>query len=270
MPDRRSLLRRCGALAALGVAGCAGRSTGGSRSGGSSSGPRSFGTRAAGVTPTDARVQSSVRRLQNVDHNAVDAGPRWYLFVTLDRDDGSPDPTAFSLHTAAGEYESLAARDEGQRRDQIAVVNGQPDDETSGWVLFAVPYDDPAREVRLVRGETRWRLPTAAVDRLRADPPVVDVREVEAPAEPPADEPFDVRLDVANDGGAGTLRAAFNYTAPLYYPQGITASLAAGERRSLSVTVEIHTEGPSEAGDRVAAWVASPDGDDHEWSVTLA
>ncbi|MFB6177206.1 MAG: hypothetical protein ABEI99_08720 [Halobaculum sp.] len=219
--------------------------------------------------PTAARVQSAVRRLQNVDHNAVDAGVVWYSFVTVDRELGSPDPTAFRLHTTASQYEPLAARGERHRRHQLSFVNGEAygtDGARRGWLLFSVPYRDPVRDAVLTRGEHAWRLPTETVERLRATPPRFTVRDIVTPESPSPNEPFDVRLRIANDGGPGTFRGAFNYTAPLYYPQGFTAEFAGGENRTVPVTVTIHTDtGATE----LAAWLASPDGNDHEWRVTF-
>jgi len=68
----------------------------------------------------------------------------------------------------------------------------------------------------------------------------------------------------------GTFRGAFNYTAPLYVPQGISRAFDAGEERTFAVTVDVHTWGSgAEPGDEVAVRVVAPS-DDAEWSVTLA
>ena len=222
------------------------------------------------VKATDAHVQSSVRRLANVDHNAIEAGPFWYLFVTVDAMPDGPLPRAFQLRTAAGSYDPLAVRDE-RLREQVAIVNGEAyrgtPETTDGWLLFEVPYDDPVEDARLaLDGAATWTLPDATVQRLRADPPAFEVRGVETPERPPADEPFDVHLTVANDGGDGTFRGAFNYTAPLYAPQGIAREIDAGTERTFAVTVDIHTGGPG--GGEVAAALVSPAGD-RTWSVTL-
>lgn len=226
------------------------------------------------VKLTEACIQSSVRRVQNVDHNAVEAGPHWYLFVTVDAAAGGPPASDFKLHTADRTYDPLAVRD-SYVRQQVEYVEGDAyrggGDEWGGWILFAVPYDDSPEEPRLaLDGAVAWTLPDATVERLQAEPPRFSVRSVEPPERPPADDPFDVDLTVANDGGRGTFRGAFNYTAPLYVPQGIFRAFDAGEERTFVASVDVHTSGSgSEPGDEVAARIVAPS-DDAEWSVTLA
>ena len=283
MPSRRRFLHFGGAAGIVALAGCSGLAndaptetvTPSDPTTGSSTPPParlSFGEAydpqdGDRVKLTDPRVQSSVRRVQNVDHNAVEAGPHWYLFVTVDAMAGGPYAGDFQLRTADGTYDPLTVRDDYVEGG--AYRGGG--DEWSGWLLFEVPYDDPAEDVRLaLDGAVAWTLPDATVERLRAEPPRFSVRSVEPPERPPADDPFDVDLTVANDGGRGTFRGAFNYTAPLYVPQGISRAFDAGEERTFAVTVDVHTRvSGAEPGDEVAARLVSPGGD-AEWSVTLA
>lgn len=294
MPSRRRVLRAGSVAAALALAGCSSRTTTGtpptdsptptpapSPSPTPSPTPTpdrlAFGgvydsTDGDTVTATDARVQSSVRRLDNVDHNAIEAGPYWYLFITVEAMPDGPLPRDFRFRTADGRYDPLAVRDE-RRREQIEFVNGEAyrgaGGTTDGWLLFEVPYDDPAEDARLaLDGAATWTVPDATVRRLRADPPDFEVRGIETPERPPADEPFDVRLTVANGGGSGTFRGAFNYTAPLYAPQGIVRQIDAGAEQTFAVEIDIHTGDGARTGDAVAARLVSAD-ETHTWSVTL-
>lgn len=285
MPSRRRLLR-VGSAALVGLAGCSSRSettpTGTDsptptpappRTGGPTPTARelAFGEPGPdGVTPTGTAVQSAVRHLQNTDHNGIIAEEAWYLFVTVETDAGGPAAADFRLRTPTDTYEPFALGRQ-RKRQQIAYVNGDAyEPSRPGWLLFTVPYDDPLEGVWLTLDRTEWRLPESATERLRADPPAFDLQGVGAPESPPHDEPFDVTLRVGNDGGTGTFRAAFNYTAPLYYPQGIVADVEAGATRDVPVAVDIHISGSgNEPGDTVAANVVSAGGDD-EWSVTLS
>jgi len=284
MPSRRRLLR-LGSAALVGLAGCIGRET--ARTGTDTPTPtappprtggptpttreRAFGeTGPNGIIPVDATVQSAVRHLQNTDHNGIMAGEEWYLFVAVEPEGGGPEPADFRLRTPSKLHEPFAVEND-RRRQQIAYVNGDAyEPNRPGWLLFTVPYDERPERAWLTLDRTEWPLPESATERLRAEPPAFDLRRVEVPESPPHDEPFDVTLRVGNDGGSGTFRAAFNYTAPLYYPRGVRADIEAGATRDVPVTVDIHTSGPgSESGDTVAANVVSAGGDD-EWSVTLS
>lgn len=281
MPSRRRLLR-LGSAALVGLAGCSGRSeTTPTKTNSSTASPTDDPTPTAhelafgeagpdGIIPVDATVQSAVRHLRNTDHNGVMAGDRWYLFVTIETESGGTDAAEFRLRTPSATYEPFVLEHDRRRR-QIAYVNGDAyEPNRSGWLLFTVPYDDDPERAWLALDRTEWPLPASALERLRVDPPAFDLRGVDAPTEPSHDEPFDVTLRVGNDGGVGTFRAAFNYTAPLYYPQGITAEVGAGATRDVEVTVDVHTGGGgSEPGATVAANVVSAGGD-AEWSVTLS
>lgn len=285
MPSRRRLLR-LGSVALVGLAGCSGRSetdpTGtDAPTVTTTPSPTSNPTPTArnlafgeagpdGVVPTDATVQSAVRHLQSTDHNGVLAGDEWYLFVSVETDGSGPPAADFRLQTPTATYEPFVLESDW-RRQQIAYVNGDAyGPNRTGWLLFAVPYDDTPEGAWLTLGRTEWALPEPALSRLRADPPAFDLRGVEPPESPPADDPFDVTLRVGNDGTAGTFRGAFNYTAPLYYPQGVSADVGADATRELTVTVDIHTYGAgSDSGDTVAANVVSAGGHE-EWSVTLS
>lgn len=285
MPSRRRLLH-LGSAALVGLAGCSGRSetaptetnspTATSpppQTGGPTPTARELAFGEAGpdgITPVGATVQSAVRHLQNTDHNGIMAGDRWYLFVDIEPESGGTDAADFRLRTPSATYEPFVLEDD-HRRQQIAYVNGDAyEPNRSGWLLFTVPYDDDPENAWLTLDRAEWQLPNSAVERLRADPPAFDIRAVDVPTDPPHDEPFDVTLRVDNDGGAGTFRAAFNYTAPLYYPQGVAADIGAGAMRDVTVTVDVHTSGSgSEPGATVAANVVSAGGDD-EWSVTLS
>jgi hypothetical protein len=224
-----------------------------------------------GITLTDARVQSSVRHVQSTDYNGVMADEAWYVFVTVETSVDCPGATEFRLRTANGEYEPLAA-DGDCRRRQIDYVEGEayrPDEEADGWLLFTVPYDD-GTNARLALGRTTWTLRELHRERLRAEPPAFTLTVVKTPAEPRHDRPFGARLTVANDGGDGTFRGAFNYTAPLYYPQGFSSAVLDGETTVLDIGGDIHQSlGDPEPGEAVEARVVSAGGDG-EWSVTLA
>jgi len=285
MPSRRRLLR-LGSAAIVGLAGCSGRrgtaptasdsptpTATPPRTGGPTptARERAFGeTGPDGITPVGTAVQSAVRHLQSTDHNGIMVGDHWYLFVTVEPDGGGPEATDFRLRTPSDIYEPFAVESDW-RRQQIAYVNGDAyEPNRSGWLLFTVPYDERPERAWLTLDRTEWSLPASALDRLRAEPPAFDLRGVEPPESPPHDEPFDVTLRVDNDGSAGTFRAAFNYTAPLYYPQGVVSAIEGGATRDVSVTVDIHTSGTgNEPGDAVAANVVSAGGG-AEWSVTLS
>lgn len=279
MPSRRRVLR-LGSAALVGLAGCSARQgeptptesptatqpqtptqTSTERN-------RAFGEAGPhGVDPTDATVQAAVRHLWSTDHNDIHSRDEWYVFVTVGADANGPAATEFRLRTPSDTYEPFALKRRRLQR-RIEYENGRAyEPGASGWVLFAVPYDDDPERAWLTLDDTEWALPEPTVARLRATPPAFDLKAVEPPASPPHDEPFDVTIRVRNDGGAGTVRAAFNYTAPLYYPQGVAAAVDAGTTRELAVTVDIHVE--SEPGDTVAANVVSAGGDG-EWSVTLS
>lgn len=283
MPSRRRLLR-LGSAALAALAGCSGRSgtdPTGTDSPTATPSPTgdttptvrelAFGEPGPdGIAPTDTTVQSSVRHLQSTDHNGIIAGDAWYLFATVETDGGGPAAADFRLQTPTATYEPFALGQEHRRR-QIAYVNGDAyEPSRPGWLLFAVPYDDDPERAWLTLDRTEWPLPESTLERLRTEPPAFDLRDVEPPESPPADEPFDVTLRVGNDGTPGTFRAAFNYTAPLYYPRGVAAAVGAGATRDIPVTVDIHTSGTgSEPGDTVAANVVSAGGHG-EWSVTLS
>lgn len=273
MPSRRHALQAGSVAATLTLAGCAGRMT----DAGATSKRLSFGETydpdGDAVTVTTASVQSSVRHLQNTDHNDIAAGDRWYLFVSCEAEAAGPAPGDFTFRTAQGTYDPVATRNE-RFRELVEYVNGDAyrgmDGGPAGWLLFELPYTEPVDDARVVLdSKAAWMLPEAARERLRAKPPAFEVHNIETPERPPADEPFDVDVAVTNDGGVGTFRAAFNYTAPLYFPQGFAREFNADETRTLSVTVDIHMEmGTARAGEEVSARLVSPGGGGG-FSVTL-
>ena len=223
------------------------------------------------MTPTEARVQSSVRRIAETDHNAICAADAWYVFITVERSAGEPDAESWRLETTADTYQPVAVVEDSYRRRQIASVNGsQYDPPRRGWLLFRVSYADPVERATLRRGDSRWRLPPAAVERLRAQPPAFELLDATPPERPAADEPFDVAITVRNEGGAGTFRGAFNFRQPTYIPSGVTQQIGPTTTTTFDATVRIHSSYlRTEPGEMVAATLISPNGA-VEWEVTLS
>jgi len=248
MPSRRAYLTT---LAATGIAGCIGDS-----SGSATESPSDTATTAPGTAPRPdvnleaAAVQYSYRHIENVDWNGVRPADGQFVFVTVDARSAETTPSRSAFSLAADADTSDAVKIE--RRYPVNLdVPGEPymvdteDTAARGWLVFDVPAQlDSAPSLRLEQdsGSWEWDLDT---EKATAPPPEWEY-DVQAPDSVAPGTTFDITITAENVGdGPGTFRGAVNFSYPMYRPKGFAVTLEAGESGSDAVSAEVQ-EGASE------------------------
>jgi hypothetical protein len=235
MPSRRAYL---GTLAAVGVAGCLGNTSG------TSSRPA--------VTIESAAVQYAYRHIENVDWGAVRTADGQFVFVTIDASETDPFDSS-EANPAPSRDEFLLLADDGLHKpleieDTFPItpdIPGKPyrPDRSGtfprGWLVFDVRAQldtEPSLRLGGIFNSVKWELDTV---KATAPPPAwewtANVPDTVAPG-----ETFDITVSAKNVGnGPGTFRGVVNFSSPMYKAERFDIVLHPGESGKGKVSTDI-------------------------------
>lgn len=220
MVSRRSYLTT---LAAAGLAGCVGNSSGSTTKSPSNTAttPSSTPSRPE-VTIEAAAVQYSYRYGYNADEIRIRVPDGQFVIVSVDAREVEPvlNREAFSLVTSEGHHDQITIDYEYPGGLDVPgalyMSNREGTDvEPRGWIAFDVPVQldrEPSLRVETDTGSWEWELDT---EKATAPPPAWDWT-ANGPEMVTIGEQIDVTVTAENIGdGPGTFRGAVQYGGPL-------------------------------------------------------